>query len=378
VRRLLLVAVVVCGCTKTTPSADVGAGARARATPSSAASSVAAPAPDAATPSSAATDQEAGAGGGEPELPEPSLNEIASVLFLDPATGLSACPSGVPADARIRCLYDERYKGDAKAASLAHEMYLEWRIVAGVEAAHTMDGGYRGMIRIEPTVPVGKDRRHLDWVVTAFRDFDRFFDELWRWGKEHGARAPSRPYRFRAITLRFARSINVNRPSAWAHDWTIAYNVNGSINLSADQVRETMFHEIFHLNDSARGAERGGSDRPREASERPYWSARALAEVFDGVVKRCGTAIPCLGPYTPNDTIVRGGTYYAFQPGNGVVEYAAELALRYYREQRNALRSLADTHGGKKFKCGPPENARAWALMKDEFFGGVDATPACP
>ena len=34
--------------------------------------------------------------------------------------------------------------------------------------------------------------------------------------------------------------------------------------------------------------------------------------------------------------------------------------------------------GGAAFKCGPPENARAWRLLVDEFFGGLDRTPACP
>jgi hypothetical protein len=31
----------------------------------------------------------------------------------------------------------------------------------------------------------------------------------------------------------------------------------------------------------------------------------------------------------------------------------------------------------KPFKCGNPENAKAWALVVQEFFGGVDLIPAC-
>lgn len=299
----------------------------------------------------------------DPTRAEIPLHAIADILFLDPRGGGEACPASVPPEARIRCLYDARYKGDTKAASLAHEMFVKWNTVAGVEAPHTMDGGYRGMIKIEPHVPINDDRKHLEWVVASFRDFDQFFSELWKHGKEHGGIGPARPYRFRMLKLRFARSVNVNRPSAWAADWTIGYNVRGSINLSADQVRETMFHEIFHLNDPHHGE---GGDR--------WWSMKALEPLFDGIVKKCGTASPCLAPYTPNETMVRGGTYYAFQPGNGVREYAAELALRYYREQRIALRALPSI---KAFKCGPPENAKAWAAMKDEFFGGIDATPEC-
>lgn len=304
------------------------------------------------------------AGEGAPRAAEhrPTFREVLDVLFVDRAassSALSACPESLAEEARERCLYDLRFEGDAEAATLAHEMLLRWNTVAGVESAHTMDGGYRGLIHLVPAVPIARDRKHLEWVAAAMRDFDRFFAELGAYGREHEVRSGQTPYRFRALTIRFARSTNTNRPSAYASGWTIAYNVAGSINVDADRVRETMFHEIFHLNDGARGG----------------WSQRALATIFDGVAKRCGTSTTCLAPYSPGDTMVRGGTYYSFQPGNGVVEYAAELALRFYREQRAALRSLK--LGGRPFKCGPPENARAWALMKDEFFGGIDATPPC-
>ena len=75
--------------------------------------------------------------------------------------------------------------------------------------------------------------------------------------------------------------------------------------------------------------------------------------------------------------MVRGGTYYAFQPNNGdaVHEYAAELALRYYRDNRVSMRGEALKKPG--FKCGPPGNQRAWAALSGEFFGGVDRTPSC-
>lgn len=74
----------------------------------------------------------------------------------------------------------------------------------------------------------------------------------------------------------------------------------------------------------------------------------------------------------------RGGTYYAFQPNNGasVHEYAAELATRWYLEQRAIQRR--EKLDRPAFKCGPAENERAWRLLVDEFFGGADAVPACP
>ena len=294
------------------------------------------------------------------------------MLFADRsnlATVTAACPPSVPAEARVRCLFDERYRGDAKAASIAHELYVKWRVVAGVEVPHTMDGGYRGMIRLEPALPIAAERRHLEWIASGLRDVDELFVALERAGSSRRTDAESRPadrpkrYRWRPITLRFVRSVAARTPSAYAHDWTVAWNLAGSLHTSADAVRETLVHEIFHLNDYA---------HPPLGGE--AWSLQALAPTFDAIVKKCGTAIRCLGPYSPNDTIVRGGTYYSFQPGNGVREYAAELALRYFREQRAVVRGLPKVSA---FKCGPPENARAWELMRDEFWDGIDLVPTC-
>jgi hypothetical protein len=243
-------------------------------------------------------------------------------------------------------------------------MFLKWKIVVGVERAYTMDGGYRGMIKLEPALPTGEYRKHLEWIASAFRDYEQFWDELEKYRAAHPPASPpgTKLYRWKPITLLFMKSVNAKRPSAYAHDWTVAYNFEGSLNLNAEAVRETFFHEMFHLNDFAHGT----------------WSPAPLNPSYEFAVKKCGTSIPCLTPYTPNETIVRGGTYYAFQPGNGggVLEYGAELALRYYREQRAQLRNL--TSKPKAFKCGPPENARSWEAMKNEFFGGIDAVPACP
>ena len=345
-----------------------GAGASAGASASATASA------SASASASAEAGADAGEDAGEEEEVEKTFDEILRVLFAERSSEgpiLAACPVSLPADARVRCLYDERYKGDPKAAGIAHGMFVKWRILAGVEVGHVMDGGYRGKIQIESAVPVGENRHHLEWVAAAISDIDTFFGELEKYRVQrdgasstrsvrYSAHAPKpRPYRFEPMTIRFMRSVGVRTPAAYALDWEVAYNFNGSLNVSADAVRETMFHEIFHLNDAAHGG----------------WSPGALGDVFDFIVKKCGTKTPCLTPYTPAETMVRGGTYYSFQPGNGVVEYAAELASRYYREQRAVLRGLPKV---KAFKCGPPENAKAWALIRDELFAGVDAVPACP
>jgi hypothetical protein len=245
---------------------------------------------------------------------------------------------------------------DKKAKALADALNqdLEHDIRAGAD--EIMDGGYRGKIHLVPQLPEGKYRQQLVWVDKALHAIDDFF-----------AGFTTKPkYRWRKLDLKFVRSVGKRTPSAYAMGWTITHNVVGSLLTSERGVRETYFHELFHLNDFDHGD----------------WSAKTLANDYDAIVKKCGVtgtkAVKCLGPFAPNDTKVRAsGTYYAFQPNNGdaVHEYAAELAVRYFKEQ-----SEMATNGKlarQAFKCGPAENARAWKGLVDEFFSGRDLVPAC-
>ncbi|WP_437290863.1 hypothetical protein [Sorangium sp. So ce406] len=327
------------------------------------------PASAASTGAAAASARGAQVRAPSPAAPEPapsiSADEAEAILFPEDAAahqaGIDACRRGhasaagppSPEHERVRCLLALRYHGDAQAAASATALFDGNGSVAGLEREHLMDGGYRGTLHLVPELPVRAERRHLEWTAAAMADVDALVADL--------AAAASSPvrYRHRALALRYFRSVRARTPSAYAAGWTVAYNLAGSLHRSADAVRETLFHEIFHLNDSAHGA----------------WSQAALSPIFDGIVARCGTRISCLTPYAPNETLVKGGTYYAFQPGNGVGEYAAELAIRYYREQRAALRG--ERLGKTPFKCGPPENARAWSLLAAEFFGGADRVAPC-
>ncbi|XXT23654.1 hypothetical protein WME94_19130 [Sorangium sp. So ce429] len=343
--------------------------------PAAAAAPLALPGPGGPPPAAPASAGPAPAGGARGDAPSPAPAEPAPLIAADEAeailfpedaaahqAGIDACRRGLagaagapsPGPERVRCLLALRYKGDQQAAASATALFDRSGSVAGLEREHLMDGGYRGTLHLVPELPVRAERRHLEWTAAALADFDAFAAEL--------AAAASSPvrYRHRALALRYFRSVRARTPSAYASGWTVAYNLAGSLHRSADEVRETLFHEIFHLNDSAHGA----------------WSQAALSPIYDAIVARCGTRIPCLAPYSPNGTIVKGGTYYSFQPGNGVGEYAAELAIRYYREQRAALRG--QRLGKPPFKCGPPENARAWSQLAGEFFGGADRVAPCP
>jgi hypothetical protein len=256
----------------------------------------------------------------------------------------------------VVCLIERAYAADPRARQLALALWNERGDLAGVGPEEVMDGGYRGKIHLVPQLPIGAHRQHLQWVAQAMRSIDEFFRAAF-------ADPPAPRYRWRGVAFRFVRSVGKRTPSAYAAGWVIEYNVAGSLLTSAAGVRETLIHELFHDNDEDHGD----------------WSARRLQADYAAILARCGQrpAVACLAPYAPNTTMVRGGTFYAFQQNNGnaVHEYAAELAVRYFQEQGEML--AAGKLGGRAFKCGPAENARAWQALVDEFFAGRDLVPAC-
>ena len=309
---------------------------------------------------SAALAVAAGCSGGGDEAVDTQTDALVNVaeaqsLLYEQHPAPAACATGAT-EARVACLISARYAADPGARDIALTLYRESGGVAGVLPAETYDGGYRGQLQLVPALPVGGFRDHLVRVRDAARDIDAFFRSM-----APAAHAPV-AYRWRNIDVQFFRSVGRTTPSAFASEdhWRIAYNVSGSLNTSAPAVRETIFHELFHMNDWAHDD----------------WSSHALAPIVAGIIVRCGTNRACLAPYTPTDVVVPGGTYYAFQPGPPTaLEYAAELAVRYHDEQR--ARMDGRTFEKPPFKCGPPENARSWALMVDAFFGGADLVPPC-
>lgn len=286
----------------------------------------------------------------EPPEPEIGVEDARSLLFPEGAPESASCP----APDAVRCLIRARYAGHPSEQAQALALYDEMGDVAGLETEQDFDGGFRGIIHLVPELPVGQHGRHLAWVLSAQRQIDRFLSDL-------SARA-TRPvtYRHRAIGWRFTRSVRRATPSAYASQWQIGYNVSGSLLRSEAEVLGTVFHEMLHLNDQAHGG----------------WSRRTLGKIVDGIAAKCGTEASCLAPYSPSALRVRGGTYYAFQPGNGDIanEYAAELASRYYIEQTAMMKGEPPRD---PFVCGPPENALAMRALADELFGGVLLAPPC-
>jgi hypothetical protein len=286
-----------------------------------------------------------------------------ATLFVDTpgsseaAARATACAPDLPPTARTTCLIDLRYATDPAAQAVAHDLYTRYGILAGLGPKHSESMGWRGVVHFVPQLPTGDaERHHLAWMGAAMHDFEALFAALDP-ERTHHVR-----YEFHPFVLRYLRSVGRHTPSAYADPerWEISYNLAGSLNTSETRVRELVFHELFHRNDSDDNG----------------WSVRVLAPVFRRIVAKCGRREACLAPYAPTETKVRGGTFYAFQPADydEVIEYAAELAIRWYREQR------AMVHGEAvkaPFKCTTPENGEAWRLVTSEFFDGIDRVPAC-
>ncbi len=328
----------------------------ARAPRAEALATTSGPLPSAAPTSTAdaGPDSSTGAGRGSTEDDAKRL----SVRFRRASLPVEPCADAAP-ERLATCVFEQGYAPDTKAAALARSLFEKTGTVAGLGVAETMDGGFRGVIQLVPALPIDKDRRHLEWAAAALIDID---DTLTRVEERTGVRFR---YRRAPDRLLFSRSVGRTTPSAFVVDGNISYNVAGSLLKDESSVRETLVHELFHINDEG-------------------WSEGALQGDYAAILTRCfpkgklaATTTACLAPYAPNDTVVRGGTYYAFQRGNGesVREYGAELALRWYKEHRAIVRG--EVSRAVPFRCGPEENARAWAAFTKRFASGADLT-RCP
>jgi hypothetical protein len=278
------------------------------------------------------------------------------VLFL--ATHLrttdlrEACPVTLAEVPRIQCLISLRYADENESKKLALALYEETGSLAGLLPEETNVDGKGKKVRLKPARPIGRNKEHLVWILDATREYTRFFQELNRRQKKPIVMTD------RPLDFRFFYTEEGGTPSAFAVGRNIGYNLNGTLNVHDEAVRDTLFHEIFHLNDV-------WQDK---------FSSRVLAPIESRILAFCKGNLKCLTPYAPTDTTMNGQPY-AFTDGGNAKEYAAELALRYFREQRLMI-------DGKPlpipaFKCGPPENGEAMALVVDAFFGGVDLVPGC-
>lgn len=283
--------------------------------------------------------------------PSVSVERAREIVYPAPEQPPAGCAS-----LDVRCWLSARYASNTDAQASALALFDEFGDVAGVEREHNMEGGFRGVLHLVPAWPLAKaDAKHLAWILAMQREFAAFDAAM----KARGGAAVA--YRHRGIAWKFLRSVKRRTPSAYASRWEIGYNLDGSLNTSPERVRDLLVHEIFHLNDQAHA----------------NWSASALAPIVQRIFAKCKTNISCLAPYAPTTMKVKGGTYYAFQPNNGNManEYAAELATRFFLEQRAVLRAERDA--GDAFKCATAENKQAWSALSAEFFAGVDLTAPC-
>jgi hypothetical protein len=273
---------------------------------------------------------------------------------LDDASCLAACPDALPAE-HADCLLRLRLATDPIALELARSLYTKASTLVGPDVRRSVDGYVgEGDVELRPAWPVGEERRHLQWLDESLDAFDSLLAAI-------GARA-TRPVTFTARPRAFAffRTGTPSFPSAYYWDDAIRYNLDGLLNTNPRDVRETLFHELFHVNDA----------------QRADWSTRSLGDVFDSIRAQCDAVHDCLAPFAPHESVVPGGTFYAFDPRTGNArEYGAELALRYFIEHETIVDGRTSVL--EPFKCRTPENGVAWTLLVDEFFGGADLTPDC-
>jgi hypothetical protein len=267
---------------------------------------------------------------------------------------LAACSDSLASRDHGACLLEFRFAADPEALRLARALYLERNTRLGVETRSSIEGFRGELVATFPALPIGEQRHHLEWLNTNLEVFEQFTDFI-------RARAP-RPVSFDPTPAGFVfyRTSVSSYPSAYCVDEMIAYNLDGPLHTDRREMLETLFHELFHVNDARRGA----------------WSERALRRLYDSIRKRCAGDHDCFTTFTPHDTVVTNGTYYAFDARTGDVrEYAAELALRYFLEHEAVFNP--DAPKRPAFKCLANENGAAWQFLVDEFFGGVDLTPGC-
>lgn len=269
------------------------------------------------------------------------------------AVCLAQCPADRSPREHAECLLRLRFADDPEALDLATTLYARTNTLVGV-AARTSIEGYRGSyVELHPALPIGEQRHHLEWLHRSLGTFDWFVASL-------AERAP-RPLAFRPRPKGFAffQTAEPSYPSAYCVDGVIAYNVQGLLHADSRDMHETLFHELFHINDAAHGA----------------WSTRTLGPTFDAIVERCDDDHACLATFAPHDSVVPDGTFYAFDARTrDVREYAAELALRYFLEHEAILTGAPPL---LPFKCRAEENLGAWTQLVDTFFGGADLTPPC-
>jgi hypothetical protein len=98
------------------------------------------------------------------------------------------------------------------------------------------------------------------------------------------------------------------------------------------------------------------------------------------VVKLRGPALPvhALGAFWPTPSFGNGLRPLFGRANAPCVLDGVELFARLRRDGASAREPAEKkTPRPPAFKCGTNENARAWKLLVDEFFGGVDRVPAC-
>ncbi len=165
------------------------------------------------------------------EPPVLGFAEARDILFAARPNAKADRCIGLDTPQRIPCLIKTRYARDKKATRLALKLYERTGTIAGLLPEQGFDGGYRGKLHLVPHLPIRKDRKHLKFATEALLSIDEFLTRIEK-------RAGQKPrYQYRNLDFRFFRSVKRRTPAAFAGDWSVAYNVRGTLNHGVPVVR---------------------------------------------------------------------------------------------------------------------------------------------
>jgi len=290
-----------------------------------------------------------------PETPTAHPWEALRLSVL-PDSAPNTCEQESAEDGFARCLLDLRFAEDGEALQIAKRLYAEHGVLSASEPPRIFeDDGMRGEVPVEPALPIGEERKHLEWFTQSLGVLDSVLAKI------QAANTGALIFFPKPKVVKFFQTPSGATPSAYVVRDDIAYNIRGELWASPDSTFETIAHELFHIADGQRGD----------------WSTRVLLPTYRAIVERCALSqdANCLDRYAPLETKI-DGAYYAFHPNNPVFEYGAELAARFLREHR-ALLENRPLSAKSAFHCQAPENDVVWKQLANEFFGGVDLTPPC-
>jgi len=150
------------------------------------------------------------------EAPRISATQARALI----AGEVKGCEEGAD-DEQIRCLMKARLVGDPQASQLALSLFETAGHVVGVLPEQDFEGGYRGTIHVVPQLPIGAERKHLEFTAGALTDLTPFLSAAGP--AMSGGTQAGRPVAGGATASRAARGVRADAAARHAaqEDWRV-------------------------------------------------------------------------------------------------------------------------------------------------------------